>query len=591
MSKLLFSYLLLILPIIAFVQPVHRLGDSTSFTIQNYTLLRDKGYTFDQILRDSTLPFSMDDSIRTAKDSIYWLKMVVHNPSHYTQQFAIWMSPYLHNTLYYFNADTDKWVADQAGVIKGLPTSRRPGDMHVIVQGNSLDTIYIKAEFQSLQKFDHVFKPTLFFKQQASVDKWEEFVKLTWIVSLTALFLFFINNLYVYYSFRDKTILYYLIAQIGTIVYITSYRHYSNLFFPNTFFSLCIDANGKLNYYNWSSLLIHGSVLLIMYCFIQLTRSYLNSPKTLPVFDKILKNGLLIYLFISIVFIIINVFFVYLDTHFLIYENIMVLLLIAAIMCTSVAGYIRKLPNSGPFLVSNMLPLVFMLGITLFHVFISFEDTAASILPDMAIITQALVFSIVLVARMKSIRNELAEKEKEAQQLAFDIKEIEILHNAIEVDNQKINEEMQQEKSRNEMLQQKLEANQRELASTSLYIVQKNEMLASLKNQIKDLNKLYPDNKHHGLLEIESILQSNQYLDADWGKFKVHFEQVHPLFFENLQAKYPSLTKNEQRLYAYFHINLSTKEIAAMLNIDPASVRQAKARLNKKMATNEAVNN
>ena len=60
---------------------------------------------------------------------------------------------------------------------------------------------------------------------------------------------------------------------------------------------------------------------------------------------------------------------------------------------------------------------------------------------------------------------------------------------------------------------------------------------------------------------------------------------MHPRFFEELQESYPALTKHELRLYSYFHIQLSTKEIAALLNIDPASVRRAKTRLFKKIAT------
>ena len=58
------------------------------------------------------------------------------------------------------------------------------------------------------------------------------------------------------------------------------------------------------------------------------------------------------------------------------------------------------------------------------------------------------------------------------------------------------------------------------------------------------------------------------------------------IFFKDLQANHPNLTKNEVRLYTYFHINISTKEIAALLNIAPASVRQAKSRLYKKMGIN-----
>jgi DNA-binding CsgD family transcriptional regulator len=156
----------------------------------------------------------------------------------------------------------------------------------------------------------------------------------------------------------------------------------------------------------------------------------------------------------------------------------------------------------------------------------------------------------------------------------------------IALENQQINAGIQNEKSRNEQLQEKLEANQRELASSTLYIARKNELLSGLKTQIKELKKFFPDSKHHELHHIESVLQNSQYLDADWAKFKIHFEQVHPHFFENLQAKHPTLTKNEVRLCAYFHINLSTKEIATLLNIDPASVRRAKTRLYKKMGVN-----
>lgn len=121
-------------------------------------------------------------------------------------------------------------------------------------------------------------------------------------------------------------------------------------------------------------------------------------------------------------------------------------------------------------------------------------------------------------------------------------------------------------------------------------MVQKNEMLAQLKKQIQDSNQQFPDNKHQGLKGIESILNSNLYLDSDWSEFKLHFEQVHPNFFSELLVKHPSLTKNEIRLFAYFYINLSTKEIASLLNVDPGRIRRAKSRLYRKMAIGETEN-
>ena len=116
-----------------------------------------------------------------------------------------------------------------------------------------------------------------------------------------------------------------------------------------------------------------------------------------------------------------------------------------------------------------------------------------------------------------------------------------------------------------------------------LYIYQKNELLSDLKTHIHTLRDSIPTTAKVAIQNIESVIRNNLYLDADWERFRIHFEQVHPDFFKNLRESHPTLTKNEVRLCAYFYLNLSTKEIAGLLNIDPASVRKAKMRLNKKM--------
>lgn len=330
----------------------------------------------------------------------------------------------------------------------------------------------------------------------------------------------------------------------------------------------------------------HTGILLVMYGYIRLTRSYLNTVKTLPLQDKILKYGWRFYAFLTLCIVVINVSFSCITEFTLLYENIIAFLLISIILSACVAGYLRKIPASGSFLLANVFPLLFMLAITVFHVFVTFH-TNETFMPELAVIAQAFGFSIALVTRTKVLQNNLKAKEIETQKLEFSLRELEMLKKLIELENQKINAEMDQEKIRNELLNQNLQTNQRELASTTLYMVQKNEMLAQLKKQILDSNQKYPDNKHQGLKGIESILNSNLYLDSDWSKFKLHFEQVHPDFFSELMEKHPALTKNEIRLFAYFHINLSTKEIAALLNIDPGSVRRAKSRLHKKMAMPE----
>ena len=588
--KKIFLLFILLLPLKAVVaQPAHLLTDSVSAQIKNYGLLADKGYTIDQILSDSTLRFITNDSLRPGKETSYWVKLKIENPFFYASQYNIWLRPILKNTLYYFDANGRKWVTHEGGIMrKSDYGSRGTAVMPCILQARTTNTLYIKTDVHLLRRFGYAIKPKIILQQRSAGNQTERVLLVAWVASMVVLFLFFLNNLYVYFSFRDKTILYYLIAQMGGMIYITSYRHFFSVFFYCPIFTINLRPDGLMEYFNLNFLLMYISLLLIMYGFVQFTRSYLETVKNLPRHDKALKYGLAFYLSVTAIITVLNTTVLCLLGISTVYENILALFLIITILFTSASGYLRKLRAAGPFLLANTLPLIFMLGITLFHVFVSHSETDQTFLPDLAIVAQAFGFSVALVARTKLLQNDLNEKKLEAHQLEFDLREITLRQEFIELENEKINADILHEKTRNELLQQRLETNQRELASTTIYMVQKNKMLAGLKMQIQELELLYPDSKNSELHNIRSILKSNLYLDADWQKFKLHFEQVHPHFFENLRANHPSLTRNEERIYAYFHINLSTKEIAALLNIDPASVRRAKTRLYKKMALPES---
>ena len=54
-------------------------------------------------------------------------------------------------------------------------------------------------------------------------------------------------------------------------------------------------------------------------------------------------------------------------------------------------------------------------------------------------------------------------------------------------------------------------------------------------------------------------------------------------FQEQLKRQFPFLTAYDLRLCSYLRANLSTKEIATLLNITPDSAKKAKHRLRKKM--------
>ncbi len=61
-------------------------------------------------------------------------------------------------------------------------------------------------------------------------------------------------------------------------------------------------------------------------------------------------------------------------------------------------------------------------------------------------------------------------------------------------------------------------------------------------------------------------------------------EGLHRGYLNHLKDDHPGLTAYELRLCAYMKSNLTTKEIATILNIQPESVKKAKQRLRKKLA-------
>ena len=71
--------------------------------------------------------------------------------------------------------------------------------------------------------------------------------------------------------------------------------------------------------------------------------------------------------------------------------------------------------------------------------------------------------------------------------------------------------------------------------------------------------------------------------DRDWETFKTYFSQVHNDFDQKLKTLSEDISEKEIRLAAFLRMNLTTKEIAATMNVLPESVLKSKYRLKKKL--------
>lgn len=591
MNKIPVLLLLVLLRVTAIAQPIHSLGNNPAAPINNYAVLPDHGYSFHTICNDTTLPFIVNDSLRPGKTAKYWLKIIIDNPSKQAKACQVRLFPGMYNRLYYFDGNAQTWLEEKADMMPGFDYGCiNLKGMACVLRPQTKNIIYIHLDLHHLGPFRYSFKPDISIETADFANKQEQVIWITWVTSMMVLLLFLLNNIYIYFSFKDKTVLYYCIGQLGGMIYITAHKQIFPVLFPNPVFSTGLHPNGMAAWYSLNDLLLHIGVMAVLYSTVQFSRAYLNTRQSLPLPDAILRWGMKTYLLLSIILMIINTGFFYIEQYAWMLDNTLPFLPYATILYTSVAGFRLHLTAARPFLIANVVVVGSMLSIPLYHLLTDLNGMSdpfvRSLLTDLVSMTQTFLFSVAMVARTRSMQKELLVKEREARQLEAELQELGLQHELIVQENQEINIGMHHEITRNKQLQEKLEANQRELASSTLYIAHKNELLAKLKTQIKELNKLYPENKHQELQDIDFTLQRSQFLDADWSKFKLHFEQVHPHFFKDLQANHPNLTKNEVRLYTYFHISISTKEIAALLNIAPASVRQAKSRLYKKMGIN-----
>ena len=129
------------------------------------------------------------------------------------------------------------------------------------------------------------------------------------------------------------------------------------------------------------------------------------------------------------------------------------------------------------------------------------------------------------------------------------------------------------------------------LASSTLNNIKKNELLADLVIDIKKIDKELVNSSLH--FPVKKVIKkiNNHLIDKeDWLTFQLHFTNTHAKFFQNLQEKHPELSSNEIKLSAYLKLNLSTKEIASLMNVAITSVEQSRYRLRKKINLDKDVN-
>lgn len=190
------------------------------------------------------------------------------------------------------------------------------------------------------------------------------------------------------------------------------------------------------------------------------------------------------------------------------------------------------------------------------------------------------------------------ETEKKEQQIVLQEKEITVLEQQASISNlQKLLlgigliltllgfYALRQKLKRNKLEKEKVDAElafkKKELTTHALHLAKKNEVLESLKQKAQELKENEESKK--GYQQLIRTINFDLQDDNNWENFARYFEEVHKDFNSNVKSKFPDVTSNELRLMALLKMNLSSKEIANILNISPEGIKKARYRLRKKL--------
>ena len=187
-----------------------------------------------------------------------------------------------------------------------------------------------------------------------------------------------------------------------------------------------------------------------------------------------------------------------------------------------------------------------------------------------------LLFFITLFLLMK-----WQTKKMHKQQIIFDEeqKRIKYIYQLELEKNEKEIIKLQNENLANEVL-----FKNKELANATMHLVERGDALSKVKDE---LQKLYKNNANNNdVKKAIQLLNDVEKNNDNWDQFASHFDKVKNDFLKKIKEMYPALSNTDLKVCAYLQLNLSSKEIAQLMNISVRGVEVSRYRLRKKLQIN-----
>ncbi|MEX1383454.1 inorganic phosphate transporter [Lutibacter sp.] len=183
-----------------------------------------------------------------------------------------------------------------------------------------------------------------------------------------------------------------------------------------------------------------------------------------------------------------------------------------------------------------------------------------------------LLIIVIIVLALKLTSKKLKSKDEESSDISRKYKAQEAF----------LKTELAKANTENAELEKEIDFKRKEQMSIALNIIQKNRFLEKLRAKIdKIIDK--SDSDQVELSKLKKLIVENLSIDKDRQRFNIYINELNRDFYFRLLNRYPNLTENEQRLCSLVRLNLSSKDMASILNISTKSVEVNRHRLRKKM--------
>lgn len=154
--------------------------------------------------------------------------------------------------------------------------------------------------------------------------------------------------------------------------------------------------------------------------------------------------------------------------------------------------------------------------------------------------------------------------------------------NRLNAEKQAEEQRMQEQKSL--MLEKELQNKNNELTLQTTVLVKRNQaiqtLLEELDKQKETLGDRYPNKLYK---RMKTLLEETLNNQADWVLFESYFNSTHQNFMDRLRQRYEDITTGDLRICCLLRMNLSTKEIASLLNVSVRAVEIRRYRLRKRL--------